>query len=232
MRLVELLDFLRYSDIRSFNLTQDKSYELKEEAYPVIGACLNRAIRKIHTDFNLRQREVIIQVRQEIDRYYLRSHHAITNDDPGYAKYLIDTRELPFRDDLVQVLRVRDEYGRDYTINTIGSPHNVMLPEYDCIEVPVDETEPALSVIYQAHCGYIDVTQKNQEIYIPTYVEEAVQLYLMYLIANTQANQVDQQKAQFLLMRYKDEIIELKNTGIVYSPTQYITTQFEEKGWK
>lgn len=232
MRVAELLEILRYSDIRSFGLTEKKSNKLLDAAYPIINVSLNRALRKVHTDFNLRQNSVIIQTRQGISRYYLRSQHSVLNGDPAYAKYILDTSKNPFKDNVVKILSVCDELGVDYKLNTVGAEFPVMIPEFDCVEMVRTDYEPAIGVIYQSTCDDVDITDKNLNIPIPTYIEEAFLIYLMYIVANMQTNALAQQKAQLLLLRYKDEVNSLKDSGIVFNQTQHITNAFDERGWK
>ena len=232
MLVSDLLTLIANSDAKSFGLVDKGKFQIKEEAYPFINVCLNRALRKIFTDFCLIQREVIIKSREQYDRYFLRSEHSIINDDPSVAKYLIDTDDEPFDDKLVKILRVTDELHNKYQLNVVGAEFSILTPEYDCIEIEHPEKELAYSVIYQACCDRFDFSSISENINVPVYVEEALIFYMQYLIANKQSNAVSQQKAQLLLMRYNEEVQTLLSTGKLGNTTTYQNNLFELKGWK
>lgn len=112
MKLKELFQNLALGELAGSPFVELNGYELDETKLPRVIHAINQALTYIHTNFHLKQKQVVIQLNEAQGLYYLDSDYAISNHTSPYQKYILDTESDKFTDDVLQVLGV---YGIDGT---------------------------------------------------------------------------------------------------------------------
>ena len=128
--LQEILDNLTYGELGHVAIGGAAMGHIEAKDYPRIVSCLNGALTAIHKRFLLRTGTVLVQQIEGQTTYYLRREFAVTNpDNPGQTKYLLDSEEDPFEDNLFKVERVFNANNAQFELNNPNISD--LNPKYD-----------------------------------------------------------------------------------------------------
>lgn len=147
---------------------------IQEDSYDAIVTHLNIGLTKLYTRFPLLEKEVVIQQFAHITLYTLSSQYAYTNDDSTEPyKYIIDSEENPFEDDVLRIEQAFDEGGVPISINDEFSSNRVIFtPSYDSVQIPLPEEENSIFITYRANHPEISLEDETIVTTIPGYWDE------------------------------------------------------------
>ena len=237
LTLQDIFNHLTSSEMNQMQFTGDIDAPkgITAESYPILIDYLNLALTAIHTRLNLKEREVAIGQLDELSFYILDSKYAESNPSyPELPKYIQDTEENPFQDDVIRIERVFDEIGNELPINDDNDEASVYLPRYNMIQVPYPATENTMFVLYRANHVKIDrdVTDpETVEVDIPDYCLEAVTAFMVSK-AYARSSSVEQQNAAIMYMnKYNMSCDELETRNVLHNNPNDTITKLEMNGW-
>jgi hypothetical protein len=188
--MITLLDVFRdltYGELSQLHIGGLIPSELESEPDPAnytkIISHVNMGMTELYKRFFLLSREIYIQQYEEIELYQLHSNFNQTNvasTEP--IKYILDTPDNPFLDDLLKIEQVYDEVGCLLPLNDISEEFSVFTPSYRSVQIPYPKNENVFAVQYRADHPRIVWDQETMpidiEIDIPQSLYEALLFYV------------------------------------------------------
>lgn len=232
MKLRDLLQNLALGELSSSSLVSIASYEIDKEQLPRVIHSVNQALGYFYSNFPLKTNEVIIKVRQDTSLYYLDSEYAYSNPNGSNYKFILDSLEKPFSNDVLHILEVSNTSGYIYPLNDSMSSISIHTPEYNCIKLNNVKDE-YLVIKYQASHPIIPLTEpynSNVRIQIPSSYRAALQTYVACLVLqNMGGGHLNESNAMFAKFKTLTEELKLQGIGTVTQTGSNIKPQL--RGW-
>lgn len=233
MKLKDFLQQIALGELSGSHLVDLASYEIETKHLPKVIHFLNQGLEYFYSNHPLRTNEVIIKLTNGINRYYLDSDYALSSDSYDGTKYIMDTPDKPFQDDVLHVLEVVSTDGLYFTLNDPNSYININTPEYNCIQVDNFHGAEYLLIKYQAGHPKIRLTEprtSNVKISIPSSYETALQTYVACLVYNSMGGK-HLNESNALFAKFKSLTEELKLTGIGLTTQTGVNIKPQLRGW-
>jgi hypothetical protein len=241
MILHDLLTDLTYGELSNLELGNFIAGEPESEPDPTRYAQLishiNLGLKQLYKEFFLRSEEHYIQLHEEISTYKLSSEYAQTNTAsaiPIADRYIMDTADNPFYDNVLKIEEVYDEEGNKIPLNDITEELSVYTPTYRTIQVPYPDDESTISVQFRASHPKIVYTgaafdPADIEIELPNSLHEALLFYVAakqyYALGGERTIEGDN-----YFQRYMNSVKIVKDEGLEVQgePGDW---RFDQHGW-
>lgn len=234
MKLSEFLQNIALGELESSKLVEMGGWEIQPKYYPKVINALNQALDYFYSVFPLKENQLILRLIPNITRYYLDSDYADSNPQ-AKLKYIADTVNNPYENDVLQIEAVFNEKGESLSINDPFTFTGVSTPEYNCIQVldTILNTCKYLTVLYKAKHKRIPLNANpdNVEVSIPSSFEGALQTYVASLIYMFTHGEDNKMLSNSLFAKFKTQVEELKAQGIGYKPMHGINIKPILGGW-
>lgn len=149
------------------------------------------------------------------------------------VKYITDTAENPFQDDILKIEQVYDELGNLLFLNDSDEPLSVFTPDYRSIQVPWPNDYNAVAVQYRADHPTLVYTQgmdpSEIEVSVPNSLKEA----LIYYIASRAFGALggDQgTEGHDYWQKFTASCLQVGKDGL-YIQTEPTNCRFDRGGW-
>lgn len=172
MTFEDVIDDLKYGELSLHGMFLG---ELTETNKGKLLAHANVVLTELYTRFPLLSKEVAIKQMSGITEYHLDSRYAVSTggSDP---KYIIDTAENPFTDDVIRVESLYDEVGNELSINNPNTCFASFTPSMDVIEIPNPVDTNMVFAIYRArHPKLLNTTD---DLLLPIQFKPALLAYI------------------------------------------------------
>jgi len=236
--LQEIFDDLAAGPLANLSLVDSTTQSIKEKDYTKVLSYINRALTELHKRFLLRTGQVVVQLHPDVIHYALRSKFAESNTSSTEPiKYIMDTSDRPFEDDIIKIEQVFSELGEEYPINDSSQNYPVYTPEFDVISLlPIGDIPQAVVVVYRAKYPKIipTVTAFNPEtveLNIPDWIIEA--LYSRVAASahkGISGEEGEMSASRSYMFQYELDCKKIENEGTVTNDNDPFNT-FGEKGW-
>lgn len=164
MKLEDILNDLVYGELSAHGIAFNGVIEIKDK--PRVIAQINNILTDLYTRFPLLTKEVVVVQDSGITEYHLNSRYAVSNKAvTGVPKYILDTVDDPYTDDLLRIENVFDEVGDCLLINSDSACKVALTPAQDILEIPNPVDTNALFVIYRAR--HPKVTLNTEDLLLP-----------------------------------------------------------------
>lgn len=232
MTIDDLFKSLSYGELQNLAIGGDGSGIISIEHHPRLINITNQGLKALYTRFNLQENELIIDSQDDTTLYYLQVEHALSNGDMSFEKYIRDTVEAPFEEDVIRVLRVYTEDGEELPINDPTQETSVYLPQHDCLQIPFPVTGNAYFVIYQAkHPKLTTDGGISQEIELPLALEPALEAFVASRIYTSMNGQEHVAKGHSLFALYQMICDEVRAEDLAGTSQTQLQQRFELRGW-
>lgn len=235
MILKELINQLVLGELKSFSFSDGGV--LKPDALPAIIDSINMSLNDLYTRFLLNEKELHILCFANKTKYPLRQKYAASDPTPDVPKYILDTPDYPFNDDLIQIISATDEMGRRVTINDAGHFGSIFIPRYDTIQVTNPTNSTMLVVTYQAKHPTIKVPLADceigwlQDIILPPILEEALRTRIAFRTYAPMDREGSGNKAAVLEIKYDKICAEAEQKNLINSTAFSTTSKLEARGF-
>jgi hypothetical protein len=198
MKLNSILQHLVSGELQRHSLANGLvGNTLNVEHLDKVIPMLNLGLLDICSRFVVNQKEVLIDLYENITTYVLDSRFAVTNTaSTEPVKYIHDSIAMPFEDDVIKILSIHNEMGQERFINDNNRHWSLHLINYNTIQHPYPDEENTISVIYQPKFKDIVVTPTFDpteiDIELPPYLLRA----LLYFVAARVHIGLNKQEAQ------------------------------------
>lgn len=184
MLLSEIFDYLAQGELRNLAIGGDGAGTIPEVHRPTVIGHINLALTELHTRFPLKERELYLQQYDHIEFYKLSSQYAESNETSTEEyKYIVDSVDAPFTDDIIRIETAFDEVGNEIPLNDYTQDTSVFTPAYNMVQIPKPVGENVTVFIYRANHRTIPVDTTDPtlvEVDIPFTFLEAVMFYVAY----------------------------------------------------
>jgi len=189
MTLEEFYAKLSFEHLSSVAAGSSGAGEIHPDHQNKVLGFTNSGLIQLYSRFAHKKSYVTLVLDEAIKTYYLSTDYAVSNTDITNTnpRYLADTANDPFKDDLIKILGVikepmtDDETQVEIPINDNGDSASVKTLEYNTLYVKEPEQGRNLSVEYQAYHPKL-VTDCNdvlaQKIYLSPILSEPLELYV------------------------------------------------------
>lgn len=201
--------------------------------YAQLISHVNAGLRSIYSKFWLASDEIILDLYEQIEIYRLLPRYAQSNvASVEPIKYIRDTVEKPFKDNVLKVEMIYNEIGELLPLNDPTDEFSYYTPQWNSIQVQWPNDANAIAVMYRAaHENIVytgDLIASEVDIDIPAQLYSA----LLYFIASrfhSGAGLEPNESAQFF-ERYQVECAEVERAGLFIQPEQN-NWRFDNYGW-
>lgn len=234
MKLSELFSYLTYGELANLKVGGKEEGGIYPTYSNEVSSFITQGLTELHTRFNLKQGECIVRLLEEVTRYELTSAHAMSNTDSNeYYKYIDDTGQYPFKDDIIRIDQVYNEIGQELMVNDDDPSCTIFLPQYNTLQVTNPNDDNAVGVIYKADHAPLDLKNNIPSeitIDIPPSLINALCLYVSYLAHNAVGTPESIGSGLGKLQHYEATCIGIEIKGIINTNTFY-TERFNRNGW-
>lgn len=235
--LAEIFESLSHGEFSQLQLGSFNPNEFHSEPdprqYAQINTYLNAGLRAIYSKFWLSTGEVIIDLSAERDIYRISSRHAMSNTASTYPKWIADTAENPYTDNLLNIEEIYDEGGNRMPLNDENSSYSYNTPTYNSIQVPYPCNETSIAVQYRAAHPRVVLAQgddpEDVEVDIPPQLFEALVYFMASKYFGGSAMGGDGQEASFY-QKYLNQCDIVEQRGLFIQPSRN-RNWFDENGW-
>lgn len=236
MKVPVLLKSLARGELSNLFMGQDG--EIVEEKVPKVIQTINDGLLRFYTKFLLKERSLIIEMRENITNYHLLLKFCYSNYDPGNlptgwdAPYILDTPTEPFLEDVIKVLAVFNYAGLKLPLNDINNRESVFTPQPLIIQYPYPVSGRMFSVEYQAkHKPIPESEYEDIDVDLPEFLMPALRYFVaseIYSQMNTQENIM---KGQEYLGKFNQACQDAIDMGLINDVASTTNNRFEQNGW-
>lgn len=212
------------------NLSMSCDGVLNQSKYATIVDYANEGLLRLHTRFNLMERDLMLELVEGVTSYRLDKQHALSNDDGTGDPYIVDYGDT-FRDDMIRVSRVYNAYGIELPLNDESDINSLFTPLPKVIQVPSPVSVQVLDVVYQARHPLLTVDNLDAEIDLPDVLESALLCYIAFKVLNAMGTQESIGNAMTRQAQYEALCQEVTDYDTVGSSISTSNTKFDKRGW-
>lgn len=236
MKVPELLKALALGELN--NLSMGTTNVIEEDKIPKVIQSINDGLTRLHTKFILKEKTLILELREGATFYHFKKRFAYTQYDAENPPsswnmpYILDMNREPFEEDVIKVMSVFDQFGNKLPLNDLEEPDSVFTPQAEMLQVPRTVPIQMLAVEYQAKPIPIPETEYEEvEVDIPGFLIQALRYFVgseVYSQMNTQENIL---KGQEYLAKFEKNCQEAIDMDLVNTSSSTTNTRFEKRGW-
>ena len=247
MTLQDIFDQLKYGELSQISIGGNDQGVLDENNWEPLIAHINLGLMALYKRFFLKEGRVTVKLLPDKTRYLLHSDYSVLSQRrPAEEKYILDTADNRFDDDILKVEEVMTDAGFTLFLNNAASPYSVFTPTTYSLRVPsvivnqgndlpdTLKTEN-LELVYRANhpkivvpLGYFD--PDRVEIELPASHLEALLFYVASRVSNPIGMTNEFHAGNSWFARYEQACLELENKNLqIDQGMQH--TRFERNGW-
>lgn len=200
MLLSFIIDAVKYGELQNV---------YTEEKLPQLISFINLGLIQIYSKLPIIEKQVTIQEYPQISLYKLSSMYARHNHlSKVKHKYILDTPDNPFTDDVLFITGICDENGFAIPLNDEHHRRSIFISSYDTIQIPNADENEAVFVIYRAkpRCINPETKNLNQEIELPDYLLEALTAFVGFKAHQAIGSQESLAASQAFYQRFTELI--------------------------
>ena len=235
-----ILRNLTYGEISQLSLgnflPDEHESEPDPKSYAQLSSHINSGLHAIYSEFLLASEELYITLDDSISVYILSSQYAVSNTGSGEPiKYITDTVENPFTDNLLKIEEIYDTSGNVLPLNDENSDPDfgIFTPTFRSIQVPQPNDFEQLAVQYRAthtpikYIAGMDPT--TVEIVLPLHLEEALQFYIASRLYASLNNDQGSEGHDYY-SKYQAKVADVRRLGL-YIQAEATNWRFTDNGW-
>ena len=184
MYLSEIFEHLSYGELSQLFLGDSLQGSIQESQYGKIASFVNIGLVDLYKKFALREKEVIIQQYDTLNYYVLVDDYAVSNvASMASPKFILDSVEKPFINDVLQIQYVKDADGLDIPLNSLNQTNSIFTPEETVLHIPEPVNETLITVTYRVYPAKIALDNINPfavTIDLPEFLLPALLSYVGY----------------------------------------------------
>lgn len=202
MQLNDLLTSLSLGVLRNLVVGGSGSGQVPPQHISLVVNAINQGLDAIHTRFIILENEVVVRAYDGLTLYPLKAIYADSNPALVPQKYIADTSEKPFLEDVIRISAIYNELGESLLFNSTDPECSLFTPSQTSLQITKPVTGDSYFVIYQARHKKLG-TQLDQEIELPIGMHEALEAFVGYKIYSSMNGQEHAAKSAEHFGRYE-----------------------------
>ena len=139
MKLQEIFTHLATGELSQVYLAETGGQDVIADEYlKSMTQSIQLGLTALHSRFTLKEGEVSIKLDAIRTHYPLRSKYSVTKTTTADPKYILDSVELPFRDDILKIERVTTLNHDELPLNMRHEAMSVHTPSSDTVVFPTE----------------------------------------------------------------------------------------------
>ena len=201
--------------------------------YPKVMAAINRGVNQLQSDLSLHEDNVNLVLIQGVLTYHIHSDHSMLTGTAD-EKYVWDSANKPFEDNILRIQQVYDGYGKELPINVRNDVDTVYAPSHNVLQFPYVKGGENISVVYTSYTKPTVVTTitgaERTYLPIPDYCLPALYAFVAaQMTAGITTNQ-EISESQMWRNAYEQEVGKLVRTPS-NAPNSYQETKLYDRGF-
>lgn len=235
MTLQDIFDQLETGEFSTLGIIgDDGKLETSEQAKVVRH--INLAVADLYSRFNLANREFVLEIQDEVTLYKLSSDYADSNLESVETKYIKDTAEDAFTDDLTAVTEVFDGEGDRMGLNDAGHEYPISTPTYNVLKVTGRTAGELLEVHYKAKHTVLPEAPADASALVlglPSHFLQAVLYYVGYRINSNRLKEGSAILAANMKQMYEQECLQMDQWGLTnaHAAVNKAVDVIDNEGW-
>lgn len=201
MQLSELLTSLSLGVLQNLAVGGGGSGSIPAQHMNKVVSAVNQGLTALYTRFQLVEKEVIVRSYDALTTYPLKRIYADSNAAVVPQKFIADTPEEPFLEDVIKVLSIYDEAGTELSFNSSEPGCTLFTPNFYTLQILAPVTGVNYYVLYQARHATLS-RDPSQTIDLPIVLNEALECFVAYKILSSMNGQEHAAKAMEHFARY------------------------------
>jgi hypothetical protein len=232
MNLLDLFKRLSLGELSNLSLGNDGAGTIDESNYEKLIGYTNDALLKLYTRFVLKEKDLILEQQAYITNYHLIPRFSkAKGTNPKDVHYIQDLHCAPFEGDLIRILEVYDAFGCRRVLNDAESFGSLFTPQPHVLQVPNPVQDEPLSISYQASHKQLTVSDLEDQIEIPSYMDNLLRNYVAYKVYCDMNGQENMVKGQEYLATYESGCLDIENKDLVNGTISTTNSKFGKRGW-
>ena len=200
-----------------------------EENYSKFFINLNNALTYLCNRFSIIEKQLTLRRYAHIAHYKLEKRFARTSGSTEPYKYILDTEEDPFKEDVIQIEKAYDEFGRQVPLNDAVNPHS-WFTSNNLIQIPNTRfTGEIAFFVYRAY--HPRVHELNDQLLVPEILLDAICSYIAYKVHTTRTDQESVALANNFYQKFEDQCLAFEQDNSL--STSHTNTNIKPRlgGW-
>lgn len=231
MTLEELYTSLSLGVLSNLSVSGEGSGMIPYQHQAKVGNAVNQALTALHGRFVLSTQEVQLRAYDQISLYQLRKRYADQDPTTVTQKYITDSVEYPFQDDVLRVLEVYDEEGTKLLLNDPSPSCKVFTPNPTTVQLVEPVTGNTYFILYQARHPKLVPDGLEQEITLPDILLPALEAYVAHLILSPMNGQEHAAKSAEHFAKYEMVCGEVEDRDLVSTSQTQETDKLDARGF-
>ena len=136
MKLKEIFDQLTYGELSQLSIGGGELGAIQAKDYDRILAHINLGLTALHKRFNLKESSVLLELQPGRTLYPIKSAFAVTAKSREPIRFLKDTVDAPFKDDVHKMERIYTDKGVELSLNDQDDQYSLSTPQVTMLRVP------------------------------------------------------------------------------------------------
>ncbi len=234
MNLNSLFEQLAFGELSQHRI--GKEGRINPADYPTVISHLNHGLTLLHSRLPLQHKELTLLQFDQITEYRLDPKYSVSADDDSVDyKYILDTVEKPFKDDLIRIQSAFDGEGVNVPINDEYDETSWFTPNPDTIQIPFPVEGNVSAIMYRANHAKIplDTTDiSSVTVEIPAVLENALAAHIASRAYVSLGNQTSAALSSYYSGIYQNEVMMVERLNLLQSSENSSDVKFENGGWK
>jgi hypothetical protein len=163
MKLQEVFDQLAYGELSQISIGGQETGIINPKNQSRLIAHVNLGLTALYKRFPLKESSLVLDLVPDLEEYSLKRRYSISAEDSEEpVRYIQDTANSPFQEDILKIERVYAESGYEFSLNNLDDPYGLRTPVANVLQVPLDIVNqsleldeelqtPTLKVVYRAN---------------------------------------------------------------------------------
>ncbi len=233
MRLSTIFQQLALGELNQLGILEEDGITVRPDKYPLLISQINLALTVLFTRFPLIEKIVTIRQIDSVTDYSLTLAHADTATGTE-LKYIVDTAEIPFTEDIIHLFGAYDELGAEVPLNDLEDETSWYTPSYNTVQIPTPVSGNFSLFTYRASHPVLDVTLLNPEaveVYLPDILLPALLAYIASRIHATRTEELSVAVSARYLSQYNGFCTEIENSNVLNTSTSQSNNKLGINGW-
>ena len=245
MKLQEIFDQLTHGELSQISFGGGEAGVIAPSNYSKVVSHVNLGLTSLHKRFPLKEGRVGLQLVPGITTYNITSKFALNSRSTREpVKYVIDTVDAPFKDDIHKIERVLTSDGYELPLNDGSDMYSLYTPTVarlripevivaQSIDLPDQFKTETLEIVYRANHVKInpeDLMPDEVEVHLPESHVEALLYYIASRCHNPVGLQTEFQIGSAYSAKYEQACQELERFNLLVDQGSQ-NTRLANGGW-
>jgi hypothetical protein len=234
--LGEFLEDLSFGPLAGLSIGSEGAGTIKEGKLQRIASLADGGLRRLHSRFILSEKSVVIRCTSGREVYPLLLEHSFTLGDPNVDRFILDTSEDPFKEDIIKIIKAftPGEDGKEMItlpLNDAGKDDSVFTPTNREAQLPNAEVGDLYAFTYQAHHEDLDHENMDQEILIPDSLNMALETWVASKVFGSMNGAENRARSMELMSFYEISCNETVTGDLASTSLVTTTAKLESRGF-